>query len=136
MSGLLFALAVLTSCSQEESVAGDAEGSAAANVVATQIDFNDQDCAGQGLPIALHITNNADKPTSMVFWSFSVYEKDHSTDLAEYTEIGAKMNDPSRRTDRIIQPGETFKVCSSAPQLLGNASPENLEYGVQLDPRF
>jgi hypothetical protein len=133
--GQLLALALLSACSTEGSEADDAESSAPATVIATQIDFGDQECIQQGLPIALHLKNNADRPTSRVSWTFSVNEKNHSTDLAEFTDYAITLTDPARKTDRIIQPGETFKVCSSPPDLRGSPAGE-LEYHVKTDARF
>ncbi len=131
MSGVLLALAALTSCSSEESGADGAENTEAAKVVATQIDPNDKDCATQGLPIALHIQNNADTAVRRIFWRFEVYEKGRSTDLAT-GEYG--RGNPGRMSDYIIEPGETLVICSPAPSLTRDVPSENLEYSVVLDP--
>jgi hypothetical protein len=133
---MLLSLAILSSCSAGEPDTEVSDGAGVAKVVATQIDFDDEECAQQGLPVALHLKNNGNMPTSLVFWEFRVNEKNHSTNLAEHTDYAKTLTDPNRRTDRIIQPRETFKVCSSPPDLLGKAHSEQLEYRVEVDARF
>jgi hypothetical protein len=112
---------------------GDAPSDQAGEIVASQIDFEDVDCIKKGLPIAVYLTNESSRPTVRVGWSFSVNQKGHSTDLAGFSEQVKAMTDPSRQTDRIIQPGETYKVCSTAPEITVALPPAELEYRVHID---
>jgi len=125
-----FVSALLVSCSVHQDEGS--EPGKGGKVVATNIDFQDQNCIKQGLPVALDLKNESAAPTVRVRWSFYVNQKDHSTDLAAFDRM-TSMNDPNRATDRIIQPGETFRVCSTAPAIQGSFSAENLEYRVSIE---
>lgn len=104
--------------------------SAEQSILADSIDFADKDCATQGLPIAIVLKNNSAQPTRSVSWHFAVSRVNHSDNLTTL-DMATPFNDPSRRTDRIIQPGESYKVCSSAPVIEGyDLASNELEYSV------
>ncbi|GAA0659462.1 PBP1b-binding outer membrane lipoprotein LpoB [Sphingomonas insulae] len=104
-------------------------------VVAESIDFADKDCAAQGLPIALVLKNNGSEATRSVSWHFAVNRVNHSDNLTGL-DMATPFTDANRRTDRIIAPGESFKVCSSAPSIEGYApDSKELEYRVILDTK-
>lgn len=127
-------LVALSSCSaggsNEVPDGGDAD-----HAIAASLSFDDQDCIAKGLPVAITLTNNGDKPTRSVSWSFSAFKANHSTDLAA-ADWMLSSGDPNRSTDRIIQPGETFKTCSSSPQLQGTDVPQDLDYQVKANATF
>jgi hypothetical protein len=127
---------MLAACggSQEETDASTAE-TAQPPVIAESIDFADKDCAAQGLPIALMLKNNGSEATRSVSWHFAVNRVNHSDNLTGL-DMATPFTDANRRTDRIIAPGESFKVCSSAPKIEGYApDSEELEYRVILDTK-
>ncbi|WP_125960971.1 hypothetical protein [Sphingomonas sp. ABOLF] len=105
------------------------------SVVAESIAFDDKECAAQRLPIALVLKNNGSEATRSVSWHFAVNRVNHSDNLTGL-DMGTPFTDANRRTDRIIEPGESFKVCSSAPRIEGYApDSKELEYRVILDTK-
>ena len=99
-------------------------------VVADSINFTDKDCAAQGLPIAIVFKNNTVQPTRQISWRFVVRRLNHSDNLTGL-DMAKEIEDPNRRSDRIIQPGESFKVCSSAPEIAGyDLDSKELTYDV------
>lgn len=127
---------MLAACgsAREEADASAAE-TAQQPVVAESIDFADRECAEQGLPIALVLKNNGAEATRSVSWHFTVNRVNHSDNLTPL-DMGTPFTDANRRTDRIIAPGESFKVCSSAPTIEGYApDSKELEYRVILDTK-
>lgn len=127
---------MLAACGEPE---GQADASTAEtaqrSVIAESIDFADEECAAQGLPIALVLKNNGADATRSVSWHFAVNRVNHSDNLTAL-DMGTPFTDTNRRTDRVIAPGESFKVCSSAPRIEGYApDSKELEYRVILDTK-
>jgi hypothetical protein len=96
------------------------------SVELSMFDAADKDCGAKGTPIALWVTNRSEFPTSLVRWSFSATERDHATNLVAAQELAASQN-PERVSDRIIKPGETYKICSTGPSLPPNVDPAKIE---------
>lgn len=131
---LLVLSTALAACAKPtEQTTSASTGADNPTVVAESIDFDDKECAAKGLPIALTIKNNGAQPTRAVSWHFAVNRANHSDNLT-VLDMAVPFSDPNRRTDRIIAPGESFKVCSTAP-ILNGISPDapDLEYRVSFD---
>ena len=130
---ILTFLFILASCSDDNSphISADNGMVAEGQVSAGSVSFDDASCSANDLPVAILLTNNSDNPTRRVSWTFAAFKENHSTDLAS-GDYAMSLGDPNRSTDRIIQPGETFKVCSSMPRLQGNDAPEELTYQVKV----
>lgn len=131
---VLAALFALSACAREQ-VPDEYQSASNDEVSASLIGFNDQTCIRNGRPAQISFTNNSDRPTRNVGWTFTVFEQNHSTNLAA-VEYLTSLTDPERTTDRIIAPGETYSLCSTMPDITGNADPDSLIYQVSARADF
>lgn len=131
---LAASLIALSSCSDGGSTPV-AMSDVADQAIEAFVSFDDRGCIATGLPVAIFLTNNGDRPTRRVSWSFSAFKANHSTDLAA-ADWMLSSGDPNRSTDRIIQPGETFKACSSSPRLQDADAAQDVSYQVKVDATF
>ncbi|WP_143256034.1 hypothetical protein [Altererythrobacter xiamenensis] len=92
------------------------------------------ECSGTEWPLAIDLTNNTGESTREVEWDFSVKLKNHSNELVH--RLQEILDAPVRSTDRIIAPGETYRVCSSEPPLKEEYERSELEYTVIASATF
>lgn len=99
-----------------------------------QVDFNDLECKKDGL-LAVRIVNNSQKTIIKSNWSFSVFRKGYSQQI-DYQDYATSGADDTRYTDKIINPGESFKVCSTPPRIDEEYADQELEYYVRVESQF